>query len=77
MIKVQVNMLVSLYLLLSIAILVLWMIFEWQRKPVSNIREHSFLWECPTCLYIYIDSCSESISKCPQCQTLHRRQEKV
>lgn len=77
MIKIEIDFMVTLYLIISILILVIWIIFERKNKSFYKADTDNFLWECPTCFYTYIDSCSEGISKCPKCQTLHRKREKV
>lgn len=77
MIKIDIDMLVAIYLMISIVILFLWILFEWRNGFLSGPGVNGSLWECPTCFYVYVDSCSEGISKCPRCQTLHRKREKV
>ena len=77
MIKIQIDVLASISLSISIIILILWIVSERKNRISSEIKTDNFLWECPTCFYTYVDSCSDGISRCPQCQTLHRKQEKV
>jgi len=78
MIKIDFTLAITLYLGFSIIILLVWIVSEWKKRgAASEINKTDSLWRCPICFYDYIDSCSESISKCPKCRTLHKRQEKV
>jgi len=74
MIKIELNLAVSIYLSVSLIILVLWLVFEW-RKKLSRYSLGKSLRQCPVCFYAYIDSHAEEISQCPQCKTLHKRVE--
>jgi len=75
MIKLEIDVMVALYLIVGIIILVLWIAYEWRKRPSLNTKNDS-LWECPTCFHVYVDSSSGKISRCPKCQTLHRKREK-
>jgi uncharacterized C2H2 Zn-finger protein len=74
MIPIELDLAVALYLAFSILILVTWIVFEWRKSALVNSKTNNSLWQCPTCFYTYIDSCSENISKCPKCKTLHKKQ---
>jgi uncharacterized paraquat-inducible protein A len=76
MIPIEIDLAVTLYLGLSILILLIWIIFEWKKRVVTDKKKEDSLWQCPTCFYTYIDSRSENISECPRCKTLHKREEK-
>ncbi|MCX8081926.1 MAG: hypothetical protein N3D17_00765 [bacterium] len=77
MIKIEINLAVSIYLTVSIFILLLWILFEYRKDNKEKARRYDTLWQCPICFYTYIDSRSENISRCPKCSTLHSREEKV
>ncbi|MCD6408300.1 hypothetical protein J7L87_04535 [bacterium] len=77
MIKIEIDVAVSIYLSLSIIILLFWIVFERKSRARIKRKKEDFLWTCPICFYTYIDSKSESISRCPRCKTLHRRGEKL
>jgi len=76
MIKIEINLAVAIYLTFSILILIIWIVFECKKSGYIKSNIGSSLWQCPTCFYTYIDSCSENISKCPRCKTLHKKEEK-
>ncbi len=77
MIKIPIDIAVSIYLGISIIILLCWFLSE--RKKIIKISnsETENLWECPYCFHIYINSKSKDISKCPKCLSLHKKEEKL
>lgn len=75
MIKIELNLAVSIYLSISLIILLFWVIFE-GRKKLSRYSSEKSLRQCPVCFYAYIDSRAEEISQCPRCKTLHKNVEK-
>jgi len=74
MIRIDLNVAVALYLGFSIVVMFMWIFFEWKKRAITRLKTNNTLWECPTCFYTYIDSCSENISKCPKCKTLHKKE---
>jgi len=76
MIRIHLDVAVAVYLGVSIAVLVLWMLLERGRAGSPPGGSPGTLWECPICFSVYVDSRSESISTCPVCGALHRRGEK-
>lgn len=76
MIKVTVDLAVTIYLVLSVIIFLLWIFFEKKGKKFFSENTNS-LWICPLCFYEYIDSRNKSISQCPRCKTLHKKGEKL
>jgi hypothetical protein len=76
MIRIEIDLAVTLYLSFSILILLIWIAFEWGKKISADLKENKALWQCPTCFYTYIDSRSKEISKCPRCKTLHKKGKK-
>ncbi|MCM8761902.1 MAG: hypothetical protein NC905_02770 [Candidatus Omnitrophica bacterium] len=77
MIKIEINLAVALYLGISIIILLIWIVFEYRKDKRVKEKNYNNLWQCPICFHIYIDSRAETISRCPKCNTLHRREEKM
>jgi len=77
MIKIELNLAVALYLGISILILLIWVAFEYRKSNRAKEKRYNTLWQCPICFHIYIDSRSETISRCPKCSTLHKREEKM
>ncbi|MCM8829556.1 MAG: zinc-ribbon domain-containing protein [Candidatus Omnitrophica bacterium] len=77
MIKIEINLAVVLYLSISILILFIWIFFDYRKDKRVKEDNYNTLWQCPICLHIYIDSRAENISRCPRCNTLHKREEKV
>ncbi|MFN4226755.1 MAG: hypothetical protein ACK4F0_01255 [Candidatus Ratteibacteria bacterium] len=75
MIKIPIDLAASIYLIISVFILVMWFILEKRKRYLETKREDT-LWNCPLCFYEYIDSKSRDISRCPRCKTLHKKGEK-
>ncbi|MDD3726577.1 MAG: hypothetical protein PHI44_05215 [Candidatus Ratteibacteria bacterium] len=76
MIKIGISSATALYLNISILLLLIWVVSEHRKSNKERERNYNTLWQCPLCFYIYIDSHSEHISRCPKCSTLHKREEK-
>lgn len=74
MIKIEIGLAVALYLTMSILILAAWIVSECRKNVFTRSDTNNSLWQCPTCFDVYIDSCSETISKCPKCKTLHKKE---
>lgn len=75
MIKIEITLAITGYLFLSLIILFLWVYKETKKQTGFLIRKENFLWECPLCFHVYIDSTGFEISKCPLCGSLHKKQE--
>lgn len=75
MIKLELSLAVSLYLIFSvIGILIIWVFFE-KRKGLRRINpEEKFVWQCPICTFFYIDSQNDEISVCPRCGSYNSRE---
>lgn len=73
MIRVELTSAITVYLFLGLLILFLWVFSEGRKKTPFRIKNENYLWECPICLYVYIDSSGFEISKCPLCGSLHKR----
>ncbi|MCM8805153.1 MAG: hypothetical protein NC825_00240 [Candidatus Omnitrophica bacterium] len=76
MIKIELTLAITGYLFLSLLILFFWMVTEARKKTGFPFKKDEFLWECPLCFHIYIDSSGNEISKCPVCGCLSKRGEK-
>ncbi|HDD64760.1 MAG TPA: hypothetical protein ENF61_01450 [Firmicutes bacterium] len=74
MIKIRLDFAVSIYLIFSLLILILWFLSEKRRKVIKRESKDS-LWQCPICFYVYINSKDDEISQCPRCGSLHKRGE--
>jgi uncharacterized C2H2 Zn-finger protein len=75
MIEIRIDLAVALYLGLSIVILVIWIFFEKRKTAADKEGKTENIWKCPVCFYVYVDSRSDRISKCPKCKTLHKKEE--
>ncbi len=73
MIKIEFTFAVTIYLFLGLLILFLWLISEEKKKTFFPIKKEDYLWECPICLYVYIDSSGSEISRCPMCKSLNKK----
>jgi ribosomal protein L37AE/L43A len=78
MIRIDFTVAVLFFLLAGIFVLAFWMLLEARRdRKESTLKSELFLWECPVCLYNYINSQEQNISQCPRCKSFHRRNEKA
>ncbi|HOJ40417.1 MAG TPA: hypothetical protein PKX93_09045 [bacterium] len=74
MIRIELDLAVALYLCLGFLVLFFWLLLEARRKGEGYSGQEN-LWQCPVCFFWYIDSLSETLSRCPRCGTLHRKGE--
>ncbi|MCM8769424.1 MAG: hypothetical protein NC911_07140 [Candidatus Omnitrophica bacterium] len=74
MIRISLELAVTIYLGLGLLVLIFWFLVEASRK--KTVLPRNTLWQCPVCFFFYVDSVSESLSRCPRCQTLHKREGK-
>lgn len=74
MIKIELSLAVSLYLLVSvIGLLAVWFVLE-RKKTFGRVRpEEKFVWQCSICTFFYIDSQNDDISICPRCGSYNSR----
>lgn len=76
MIKVQFELAIFLYLLISIfGILSCWLIFSKINLPRGGSAEVESIWQCSICTYIYVDSKNKNLSICPRCNSYIERRE--
>lgn len=74
MIKIGYNVAVAIYFFISIFILCLWLKIELKRKKEKKfMKEDFYLWECPLCLYTYINSSGNEITQCPRCKSFNKK----
>ena len=74
MIKIEISLAVSLYLIFSvIGLLIIWIFLD-RKKGLRKINpEEKFVWQCPICTYFYIDSQNDNFSVCPRCGSYNTR----
>lgn len=74
MIKLDLSVAVALYVsIFVIGILIIW-VFSKDRYFFKKYKsDKKFVWQCPICLHVYIDSKNAVISECPRCFSLNKR----
>ncbi|MCM8764493.1 MAG: hypothetical protein NC907_03815 [Candidatus Omnitrophica bacterium] len=75
MIRIELTLAVTGYLFLALLILFLWIYKEAKKKSDFSLNKENYLWECPLCFHLYIDSSGNQISRCPLCGSLHKKEE--
>lgn len=77
MIKLELSLAVSLYIIFSvIGILIMWIFFD-RKGTFRRINpEEKFVWQCHICTFFYIDSQNDEVSVCPRCGSYNSRKEK-
>jgi len=76
MIKVQLSAALVLYLLSGMVLIFsIWFLAEFRKRAKSLKGEEEFVWKCPTCTNVYIDSKAKGISRCPLCGSLVKKGE--
>ncbi len=75
MIRLDISNAVSLYLILSVVlILVAWVFIE--RRPHERLDiGDALIWQCSICTFTYVDSRHDNISRCPRCGSLSKHGE--
>lgn len=75
MIKLDISTALFLYLSINVVgVLLLWVFFGPKTKKITLGKDEDYIWQCSICAGIYVDSKSETVSKCPQCGSYNRRQ---
>ncbi|MBF0493513.1 MAG: hypothetical protein HQL28_00090 [Candidatus Omnitrophica bacterium] len=70
MIRIDLSVLIFIYLFLSvIALLVLWIFYDLGTKLKSFSSDEKHVWYCHICGNTYVDSMNDEISKCPKCSS--------
>lgn len=78
MIKVPVSSAVLVFLIVTVAfILVMWLLGE-RRSPEGNqagrkTEEH--IWKCPICTHVYLETDPAKMSTCPVCGSINTSKE--
>lgn len=78
MIKIELTLLVALYLIFTVClILIVWIYFEKRKilRPLST--DMSFFWQCNICTHVYVDTRHSVISQCPKCGSYNKKEEGV
>lgn len=78
MIRIDISILVFLYVLLSvIVILAVWTVSGYRGARRFFPKDIEYIWECKVCSNVYIDSKHEDISSCPLCGSYNKRNKEV
>ncbi|MDD4202042.1 MAG: hypothetical protein PHQ52_01070 [Candidatus Omnitrophica bacterium] len=74
MLKVNISTAIFLYLFFNV-ILVLgyWLFSGYKRKEIVLRSDNDYMWKCHICANVYVDSKDDEFSKCPQCETLLKK----
>jgi len=74
MIKIDISLLIFFYILFSaVVILLVWVTAGYKEKRDFSPKDVGYIWKCPVCSNVYIDSRHEDISKCPLCGSYNKR----
>ena len=74
MIKLELSVALALYLLSGmIFVFTIWCLSEVRKRAKDLESEEGFVWRCPTCTHIYVDSKADEISRCPLCKSLVKK----
>ena len=75
MIPMDITMAIFLYQTFSLcSIFILWMLFEHSATFKPTVRDDRSVWHCAICTYTYVDSTHDTISECPRCHSLNRKE---
>ena len=76
MIKMDISTALFIYLFFSsILVLIVWSFFDFGTKLKTFSSDEKFIWHCSICVFTYIDSRHEEVSKCPRCASYNQRSE--
>jgi hypothetical protein len=76
MIELDISTAVAIYLFLSVVgILFVWLFSDRDKKPRQYSSDKKSVWQCEICVFTYIDSQHDIISRCPQCGSYNKRKE--
>jgi NADH:ubiquinone oxidoreductase subunit 5 (subunit L)/multisubunit Na+/H+ antiporter MnhA subunit len=74
MIKLQFEIAIFLYLLISIfGFLTAWLIFLKIKIPKKTSEQFESICQCSICTYIYVDSKNKVLTVCPRCGSYNER----
>jgi phage FluMu protein Com len=76
-IEVPVSTAVLVFLLVTVAlVLVVWVLFGWRRRGrLLTTETDNYIWRCPICNHVYLETRPERYSKCPQCGSMNTNEE--
>ncbi len=75
MIPMDITTAIFLYLMFSLcSIFILWMFFERSSSFKTKPADAKAIWSCGICTYTYVDSTHDTISECPRCRSLNRKE---
>lgn len=76
MLNIPFSLLITLYLIPSLAIIVFfWVRSEARKKEKVLPASSRFSYRCPICAFIYIDASKSNYSRCPLCGSLNEKKE--
>ena len=74
MISLDITTLIFLYTLFSvIIILIIWIIYGYIGVRRFSPKDIRYIWKCPVCSHIYVDSKHEDMSVCPLCGSYNKK----
>lgn len=77
MIRLELTTAVAIYTFITvIGVLLLWISVGKEKKAVQYTSSKKYIWQCKVCTHNYVDSQHEVISKCPQCGSFNKKDEK-
>lgn len=74
MIKIEFSLAITLYLILTVCVALLTLVFKDRRESKQFSSEKNFLWQCSICTYVYVDSKHNKISQCPRCGSYNKKE---
>jgi rubrerythrin len=75
MIKIEFSLAIAVYIILTaVVVLFLWLLFGKKKSSNMFFSENRFFWQCDICMYVYVDSRHNVISKCPKCGSLNKKE---
>ena len=78
MIHVSFSLAVTIYLLCSVVmVLLFWILVSKEVKLSSRFFLERIVWHCDICAFEYVDSSYEEYSLCPQCGSYNKKKEVV
>jgi hypothetical protein len=76
MLNVPFSLLITLYLVPSLAVIVFFWVRAEARKKEKVLPESSqFSYCCSICAFVYIDSSKGNYSRCPRCDSLNEKKD--
>ncbi|MCK5451420.1 MAG: hypothetical protein KAI70_06610 [Candidatus Omnitrophica bacterium] len=74
MIKMDISMVLFLYLLsTAVFLLLIWSFFDFGTKLKTFSSDEKYVWHCPICTLTYVDSKNDEISNCPRCGSYNQK----